>query len=238
MRRNPQSSQEPSKEMQKTVEIPVQTRLAQVGEVNAEGRTVPIVWTTGAAVRRMDFWTGERWIEELSTDPKHVRMGRMESGAPLLDTHNRYSLGGVLGVVEDAQLKGGEGTAKVRFSRRADVEPVFQDVTDKIIRNVSVGYQVYRYEDVSTAEDTKARMRRLLAVDWEPQEVSLVPVGADAAAGVRSEPEKHPCVIEFSERSEIESERTAGHEAPPADSGGADIDLLRRKLELAYYEHQ
>jgi HK97 family phage prohead protease len=37
---------------------------------------------------------------------------------------------------------------------------------------------------------------------------------------------------------DILSERTAGHEAPPADSGGADIDLLRRKLELAYYEHQ
>lgn len=221
--------------MEKTVEIPVQTRLAQVGAVDTEARTVPIVWTTGAAVRRMDFWTGEQWIEELSTEAKHVRMGRMESGAPLLNTHARYDLNGVLGVVEDAALKDGEGTATVRFSRRADVEPVFQDVKDKIVRNVSVGYQVFRYDDVSTAEDIKARTRRLRAVDWEPQEVSLVPVGADAGAGVRSEPAKHPCVIKFSERSEMQSEsQSAGQQAPPATSGGEYDPLLRHKAELAY----
>jgi hypothetical protein len=218
--------------VKKTVDIGVQSRLADIGAVNEETRIVPITWTTGAAVRRVDFWTGEPWIEELSTDPAHIRMGRMENGAPLLDTHNRYSLDGVLGVVEDAAITDGKGTANVRFSRRPEVEPVFQDVKDKIIRNVSVGYQVYRYEDVSTDEDKKARVRRMRATDWEPQEVSFVPVGADAGAGTRGELPKHPCEIEFSERSESEA-TTAGREAPPASSGGVAIDLLRRKLDLA-----
>jgi len=121
-------------------------------------------------------------------------MGRMQKGAPLLDTHNRYSVTGVLGVVENAHLDGSKGTATVRFSRRPEVDPIFQDVKDKIIRNVSVGYTVYRYDDVSTQEDIKNRVRRMRATDWEPSEVSLVPVGADAGAGVRARPNS-PCVI-------------------------------------------
>jgi hypothetical protein len=208
----------------KTVEIPIQTRLAQVGTVDPQARTVPLVWTTGAAVRRMDFWTGEPWVEELSTDPAHVRMGRMNSGAPLLDCHNRYGIGSVLGVIEDARIGDGQGTCTARFSRRAEVDPVLQDVQDKIIRNVSVGYQVFRYEDVSTEADIKARVRRMRALDWEPQEVSLVPVGADAGAGTRTESPKHACEIEFSERSA--SERPDDAPVVP------NLELLRLQIEL------
>jgi hypothetical protein len=181
----------------------MQTRLAEVGTADPASRCVPITWTTGAAVKRMDWDTGQPWIEELSCDPAHVRMGRMQSGAPLLNTHQRGDLGGVLGVVENAKVDGQKGTATVRFSRRADVEPIFQDVKDKIIRNVSVGYTVYRYDDVSTPEDAKNRVTRLRATDWEPSEVSLVPVGADANAGVRAaaqSPKTTTCVI--GERSE------------------------------------
>jgi hypothetical protein len=179
----------------KTIEIPIQTRLAEVGTPDAANRTVPITWTTGAAVKRINWDTGEPWIEELSCDPSAVRMGRMQKGAPLLDTHNRYSVSGVLGVVENARVDGSKGTATVRFSKRAEVEPIFQDVKDKIIRNVSVGYTVYRYDDVSTPDDLRAGTRRMRATDWEPSEVSLVPVGADANAGVRSQGVKNSCTI-------------------------------------------
>ena len=45
---------------------------------------------------------------------------------------------------------------------------------------------------------------------------------------------------QFRSFADVLSERqTAGHEAPPASqSGGVDADLLRRKLELAYYQIQ
>jgi hypothetical protein len=177
-----------------TVLIPMQTRLASVDTADAGARTAQITWSTGAAVRRVDQ-NGEPWIEELSMNPAHVRMGRMQSGAPLLDTHNRYGLSGVLGVVENAKVDGTKGTATVRFSKRAEVDPIFQDVKDKIIRNVSVGYTVYRYDDVSTPEDLRAGTRRLRATDWEPSEVSLVPVGADANAGVRHPALRNACTI-------------------------------------------
>src|ERR1041385_9229283 len=122
--------------MKKKIEIPLQTRLAAVGEVNTKSRTVPIVWTTGAGVLRMDI-LGEKWIEELSTKPGAVRMGRMESGAPLLNSHNSLDIRGVIGIVESGRLKRGKGTAVVRFSKRTDVEPLSRDVIEKIIRNVS-----------------------------------------------------------------------------------------------------
>lgn len=208
--------------MQKTVDLPIQTRAGSVGNYDETARTVPVVWTTGAAVPRCT-WEGERWIEELSTDPAHVRMGRLNSGAPVLDSHNQWRVAGVIGVVEGASIAGGEGTATLRFSARDEVKPIIQDVKDKIIRNVSVGYRVYRYEDVSTAEDIKARARRLRAVDWEPTEISLVPVGADPGAGVRGEAVTYPCDVDLIER----SDNTAGQLAPPASCGGVS-DLLRR----------
>lgn len=219
--------------MKKTVEIATQSRAADLSAPDQEKRTVDLTWTTGAAVRRVDFWTGEPWLEELSTDPAHVRMGRMNSGAPLLNSHASYDLGSVLGVVERASMDGGKGTATARFSRRKDVEPILQDVVDGIIRNVSVGYKVYRFEDVSTQEDIKARIRRMRAVDWEPVEVSLVPVGADAGAGVaRADAEKHTCEIEYSERSTAgaptERDGEAAPQGPPANS----LTAIRERFEF------
>lgn len=225
--------------MKKTVEIPLQTRAASVEPTDQDARTFRLTWSTGAAVRRMDFWTGRQWVEELSMKPEHIRLDRLNSGAPLLNTHGQWDLRQIIGVTEKAWLDGGNGMADVRFSRRADVDPIRQDVQDKIIRNVSVGYKVHRFEDVSTKEDTAADLRRLRAVDWEPVEISLVPVGADAKAGVRAEGEKHSCEIEYAERSaESVPEESAGQAAPPAQRGGVSLDLLRRMQEQVERENQ
>lgn len=166
-------------------EIPMQVRLQPVGTVDIEKRTAELVWTAGGRVLRYDWWTGERYWEELSLEPKAVRMDRLQSGAPLLNTHNRYDLGDVIGVVEDATLETKQGTATVRFSKRDDVEPYFQDVKDGIIRNVSVGYVVHRYLKIDPPAGTND-YPTWRAIDWEPSELSLVPIGADAGAQVRS----------------------------------------------------
>jgi hypothetical protein len=178
----------------RTIEIPMQTRTAPVNATDAGARTADITWSTGAAVRRIDG-NGDPWKEELSMNPAHVRMGRMQSGAPVLDTHGRGSVARVLGVIENAKVDGTKGTATIRFSKRPEVDPILQDVKDKIIRNVSVGYTVYRYDDVSTAADLRDGTRRLRATDWEPSEISLVPVGADANAGVRHPALRNTCTI-------------------------------------------
>ncbi|WP_136419965.1 prohead protease/major capsid protein fusion protein [Herbaspirillum sp. ST 5-3] len=173
------------------LQIPMMTRLAPVTTVNAESRTVELVWTTGAGVMRYDWYNDRYYIEELSLDPKHVRMGRLESGrAPLLNTHWRYDLAAVMGVIRQASLEAGQGLATVEFSKREDVEPYYQDVVDKIIGNVSVGYSVYEYDRIPPAAD--GQPWRYVAIDWEPTEISLVPIGADADCGVRSDSQDQP----------------------------------------------
>ena len=149
--------------------------------VNVEERTVEVVWTTGAQVKRASWSRGD-YIEELSLAPDAVRLDRLNKGAPLLDSHDSIGLRNVLGVVERAWLNGGEGRALVRFSRRDDVEPIFQDVRDGILRNISVGYKTHRTERDDTGNLPVER-----AVDWEPYELSLVPIPADAGSQVRSE---------------------------------------------------
>lgn len=148
--------------------------------VNREARTVSVVWTTGADVRRED-WKGP-FIERLSIDPAHVRMARL-AGGPVLNDHNRYAgVGGVLGVIRSAALTNGRGTAELQFSARAEVQPIFEDVAAGITRNVSVGYAVHKWRE----ETAEGGLRVRTAIDWTPREISFVPLSADAGATVRS----------------------------------------------------
>lgn len=173
------------------LQMPMMTRLAPINVPEGSTRTVDLVWTAGAGVRRYDWYNDRYYIEELSLDPKHVRMGRFESGrAPLLNTHSRWDLSSVMGVIRSATLAGEEGHATVEFSKRTDVEPYYQDVVDKIIGNVSVGYNVYAYDRIQPMKEGDSW--RYVAVDWEPTEVSLVPIGADADCGVRSDDPSKP----------------------------------------------
>jgi len=171
-------------------ELPMQSRAAEVRTVNEADRTIELIWSTGARVSRTDWWSGKRYEEELSLDPAHVDLGRLRSGAPLLNTHGAYDLRDIIGVVERAEVDGKQGTALVRFSERDDVEPIWRDVKSGIIRNVSVGYRVRKFE--ITEEEGKPTLYR--AVDWEPMEISLVPIPADAGAGTRAaNPAANPC---------------------------------------------
>ncbi|NBW62881.1 MAG: hypothetical protein EBR33_06840 [Synechococcaceae bacterium WB4_1_0192] len=160
----------------------LQTRAMFAPEtINVEERTVELVWSTGAQVKRASWSRGD-YIEELSMAPGAVRLDRLNKGGPLLDAHDSFSLRSQIGVVQRAWLDGNEGRALVKFSRRDDVEPIFQDVQDGIYRNVSVGYKVHKTERDETGAVPVER-----AVDWEPYELSLVPIPADAGAQVRSE---------------------------------------------------
>lgn len=197
----------PKQNVKRKMSMPVITRQASVApeSLNAEERTVDIVWTTkeGSRVRRRGFFT-EDFHEELGLEKKNVRMGRLESGtAPFLDQHGFSEKRGVqsaIGVITSAELiEGVEGRATVRFSKREDVEPIFQDIQDGILRNVSVGYNVFRFIELEeTAEDGLKVFR---AIDWEPVEISLVTAGADPHAKVRMEDKNNmtECVFESRE---------------------------------------
>lgn len=146
--------------------------------------TASLVFTTGAAVRRYDWFRDRPFIESLVVDESSIRLDRLQRGAPLLNTHNQWDLEAQLGVVENPAIRNGEGTCDVTFSRRPSVAGYVQDVEDRIIRNVSVGYVRHRVEMVSPAEEGGLWEYRV--IDWEPMEVSLVPIPADMDSQIRS----------------------------------------------------
>lgn len=167
-----------------TLETPLLQMRAAVrpGSVNIEERTAEITWTTGSRGKRWSWSIGE-YQEELAVTADAIRMDRLNNGAPFLNAHDQWDLDSVIGVVERAWLEGSEGRALIRFSNRPEVDPIFRDVKDGILRNISVGYIVHRYILVEDGEDTVPLYR---AEDWEPTELSLVPIGFDDGAKVRS----------------------------------------------------
>lgn len=166
------------------VPIVAQRALAAPATVDRAARTVEVVWSTGARARNVVPPLGPI-VEELDMAPAAVRMDGLRSGrAPVLDAHRRGGARDVLGRVTAARLERGRGYATLQFSTAADVEPVWQRVADGTLRAVSVGYRVHRYEPVPDPVTGQTVHR---AVDWEPFEISVVPVPIDPAAAVRGD---------------------------------------------------
>lgn len=148
--------------------------------INADARTVSLAFASETPYER---WWG---IEIIECTSGAIRQGRMRSGANLLCDHNTRD---VVGVVESISI----GTdrvvrAVVRFGKSGRAEEVFQDVLDGIRQNVSVGYQIHKAVLVET-NDGQETYR---VTDWEPFEVSLVSVPADASVGVGRSLESMP----------------------------------------------
>lgn len=180
----------------KTRNLPIETRAASVSSVAAEARTFVVVFTTGAGVERRDFWSGDRYVEELVVSDKAINMARLAAGAPFLDNHNfRGSVAEQLGVIERAWVENGKGMAEVRFPKEG-VDPVadavFAKVADGILRSVSVGYTRNKIEVDKSKDPNIWRVTR-----WTPHEISMVTIPADHKAQVRTAAADEPCEFQI-----------------------------------------
>lgn len=194
--------------------------------INEAARTVEVVWTTGATVRRQGFFT-DPFDEKLSTDDEAVDLSRLNAGANLLDSHSAVGVRNVLGVVEpdSARLVGPkgrrEGRATVRFSHRAEIEPIWTDVKAGILRNISVGYAVSDWQRT----DRKGDVPLMTATRWSPYEISLVAIPADAGSRVRAAgADEFPCTIHRSQEQEPMSTAAARAAEGAADKRPAKSD--------------
>ena len=135
-------------------------------------RTATLAFASEAPYER--YWG----VEILDCTPPSLRLGRMGSGANLLCDHDTRD---VVGVVESVSI-GADRVCRavVRFGKSARAEEVWQDVRDGIRRNVSVGYMIHKATLVETVDGVETYR----VTDWEPFEVSLVSVPADASVGV------------------------------------------------------
>lgn len=150
--------------------------------VDEEKLTVDVVAYTGAAVDRYS-WIDGHYKLSLSLESKAVRLDRLKNGAPVLKNHSDWTLEDQVGVVEEPKLKDGKLICRFRFANDEDGRKIFNRVRDGIYRNVSIGLTIYKRKEMEPeSEDCK----HFLATDWEPSEVSIVPIPADFAAGFMS----------------------------------------------------
>lgn len=140
--------------------------------INAETRTIELAFSSETPYDRY-------WGREILDHSQHsIRLGRLTTGGPLLMDHDTRDH---VGVIESVQIGADRvGRAVVRFGKSARADEVWQDVVDGIRRNVSVGYVIH--EAVLTEKSDTIDTYRI--TDWEPFEVSMVAVPADASVGV------------------------------------------------------
>ncbi|EYC51705.1 peptidase U35 [Hylemonella gracilis str. Niagara R] len=158
---------------------------AAEGAVTDAAARFELVFTTGAPVRRYDWLNDRYYLEELVVSPEAINLARLERGAPLLNTHWAWSLEDQIGVCDQPAIEGGAGTVQAQLSRRDSVRGIVQDLEDRVIRNVSVGYSRDAIEMVAPGEENGMWVYRVTR--WTPMEVSLVPIPADMDSQVRSE---------------------------------------------------
>ncbi|AWM87368.1 phage major capsid protein [Microvirga sp. 17 mud 1-3] len=166
------NEKELAKRLKEIRERGLMQREASVVGVDLNARTVELSFSSEEEYRR---WFG---IEVLDHSPGAVRLDRLNDGAAVLWNHNWNDQ---RGVVESARIdKDRKGRAVVRFSKSEDGEEMLQDIADGIITKVSVGYQVHGIKLKESKDDADV----YLVTDWEPYEISMVSVPADATVGV------------------------------------------------------
>jgi hypothetical protein len=229
--------------------IIAQRTLAAPASVDRATRSVDVVWSTGARARNFVPSLGGI-TEELDMSPNAVRMAQLGSGnAPVLNTHRSSDARDVLGRVIAARLEGGRGHARLRFSAAADVEPLWQRIADGTLRAVSIGYRLHRYDQRPDPVSGEMIYR---AVDWEPFEISIVPIPVDRDAQVRgAAPQGAPSFAiepaladEEIPMNETTPETPAAPLAPPAASPPEsttvetplDLEALRSEAQRAERE--
>lgn len=147
--------------------------------IDAEARTVELSFSSDTPYRRFNFWENRYYEEILSHEPGAVDLERLTQIGVVLVNHDSRKL--PVGAVEKAWIDGRKGRALVRFDDDDESESVFQKVRKGIMRGVSVGYVVSEWQ---ITQPTDGRLAVEVATKWEPLEISIVSVPADASVGV------------------------------------------------------
>ena len=213
-----------------TITLPTMRRDAQLraASFNDADNTVEIVWTTGARVRRRSWYDGE-YDEALEVTPKAVRLDRLNAGAPFLNTHASFDLADVIGSVVpgSAKIVGGKGVARVLLSDAPADADVVTKIRSGVIKNISVGYRIHAV----VKEERDGDVPLHTVTDWEPLEVSAVPIPADAGAQIRAEGARtFPATITHRSKQEAKmpnpNTTTASNDAATLDAVRASNDVI------------
>ncbi|WP_342270608.1 phage major capsid protein [Rickettsia endosymbiont of Orchestes rusci] len=164
----------------------IEQRYASMPVLNIEETRNRRFWITFSSEEPAERFYG---LEILDHKHGSVQLDWLNSGsAPLLLDHDTTKQ---IGVIEAAELTGdGKARAKVRFSKSALAESIYQDVLDGIRSNISVGYR-YLQTDIVLEKEAKGSKPAVFRIKaWEPLEISVVSIPADPTVGIGRSKEK------------------------------------------------
>ena len=127
-----------------------------------------------------------RWYgaEILDHSAGAVDLSRLKSIGVMLFNHNTNK---VIGKVNKAWIEDNRGKAIVEFDDDEEAETIRRKVASGTLKCTSVGYNVSRWEHVKEGEkskDGRFKGECYIATKWQPLEISIVAVPADATVGV------------------------------------------------------
>lgn len=198
----------------------ISKREMKLENYNSDTRTAELSFSSEIEYERFPGF-----IEVLSHDSGAVDLTRMNNGANVLFNHDQDE---VVGVVEKAWIGSDrKGRAVVRFSKSEDGTEVWADVQDGILRSVSVGYKIKELKLKETREDGASVY---LVTEWEPFEISIVSVPADATVGlyrgIQADKTNPPPPPSLPPKITTMSDNTI----PPADTTAIERDRVRSIL--------
>lgn len=194
-------------------------------------RTVDLAFSSEEPVER---WFG---VEILDHSKGAVDTSRLNEGAALLVNHDSNQQ---VGVVESARVDDDrKARATVRFGRSAKAEEVWNDVKDGIRKLVSVGYRILETV-ITERKDGSKEPDEFRVTRWQPMEISLVAVPADASVGIGRSVESQAKKGE--EMSDNKDNRAApdqpANEPAKAPQPSINIESIREEARKAEFERQ
>lgn len=178
---------------------------SDVALIDEKTKTIPFILVSDQnAGERYDWWNDEVYIEELDVTGAHL-----EELMTFFKDHNK-SVDTAIGRIENARVEDGQIKADVIFGTDNNSYLVFQKYRDRILTDVSIGYQV---NDITVTEK-KGEPTHVLVTDFTIVELSAVWKGFDTGATVGREAQE----VQIQPEVETPSLR--------------NTDILRRKLNL------
>jgi hypothetical protein len=157
--------------------------------IDEAARTFDSILTTENAASIYDYASG-RVIDEVL-----VAEGmEFQSYLPLLRNHKRFSELDVLGYWDDPRREAAAWVSRAHVSSADDIANTWRRIVDRAIRGVSIGYWPREYVDIAPGKRERVNGReyeagaRLLRITTRSLtfEASIVPIGADSDALIRS----------------------------------------------------
>ena len=163
----------------------IEGTLYREGEIRAQGivddaeRVVQISVSSELPILRAS-WFKAPWWETLGHKRDEVDLARLQNGASVHYNHSRKREDRI-GVVESARVANKRIEATVRLSKRPDIDDIWQDIRDGILKNISVGYSINERKLTRAGKGEPDEFR---ITSWTPHEVSFVDIPADPTVGV------------------------------------------------------